>query len=79
MEPVKFKEQTVELLRPSNMTDDECGPLPVFRNGNTCISKWKLNWKEKLHVLFKGYVWLGVYSGRTQPPVKVSTEYPFEV
>lgn len=68
MKPVDFKEANKRLLRPSNMTDEECGPLFVFNDGKECISKWTMNWKERLHCLFSGFLWVRVVSGKTQPP-----------
>jgi hypothetical protein len=77
MTPIEFPEQTTILDKPSSMTDEECFSLPVFSDGSTCISVWKLNWKERLVVLLFGKLWLGVYSGVTQPPVFISTKSVF--
>jgi hypothetical protein len=75
MKPCKFPEANIELQAPTGM--DNCDPMWVHRDGTHCISKWTLNWKERLRVLFTGHVWLWVVSGWTQPPVAVSVEYPF--
>ena len=72
MKPMKFKEQTTVLSKPASMTDEECMPLPVFSDGEQCISCWKLSFIERFKVLFFGRVWLGLYSGKTQPPVWLS-------
>lgn len=69
MKAVKFKEANKNLLKPSSMTDEECGTLWVFTDEKRCISCWKMTWKERLKALFFGKVWLSVYSGQTQPPV----------
>ena len=69
MYPVKFPEANRNLLKPDNMTNEECGSLWVYTDGGACISCWKLSWKARLSVLFHGKVWLGVLSGGTQPPV----------
>jgi len=69
MRPVKFKEVNKLLEKPSSMADKECFYLSVFTDGERCISKWKMSWMERFHCLFRGYVWLGVRSGKTQPPV----------
>lgn len=69
MEPVKFKESTRELQRPADMSANECKPLPIFTNGEVCISKWKMSWRERLRCLASGHLWLSVRSGSTQPPV----------
>lgn len=71
MKASNFSQANQVLQKPSNMTDEECGPLPVFTDKKFCISKWKMNWIERLHCLFKGYVWVFVQSGSTQPPIKV--------
>jgi len=69
MKTVKFKEANKNLMKPSSMTDEECGSLWVFTDEKQCISCWKMTWKERLKALFFGKVWLSVYSGQTQSPV----------
>lgn len=69
MEPMKFEQANKNLLKPQGMTDEECGSLPVFSDGQQCISLWKMTWRERLSALFFGKIWLSVYSGQTQPPV----------
>ena len=54
------------------MTDNECASLHVWSDGKQCVSCWKPTIKERLNILFGGKVWLGVMSGKTQPPVFVS-------
>ena len=79
MTPINFKESNVLLGRPPGMTEEECSGLHIFTNQEVCISRWKLNWKERLQILFVGEVWLGVMSGKTQPPVWLKSNYPFIV
>ena len=70
MKPVSFKEQTKVLQRPASMTDEECGSLPVFSDGEQfCVSRWKLSLLDKIRIIFFGKIWLGIISGETQPPV----------
>lgn len=69
MEPINFKYATKVLGKPQGMTDDECGPLPILNDGETCVSCWAPSFKERLSILLFGKVWLWVYSGSTQPPV----------
>lgn len=69
MKPVKFPEANKTLTKPQSMTDEECGPLPVFNDGEMSVSCWQMNWRERLAALFFGRVWLFVCFGRTQPPV----------
>lgn len=71
MIPDRFPEKTKTLKKPDSMTDEECSSLDVFSDGINCISKWKMSWRERLHCLCRGYVWLYVVSGQTQPPVSV--------
>lgn len=69
MKPIKFKEANKNLLKPQNMTDEECSSLWVYTDGKACISCWKMSFKQRLSALFFGRVWLSVLSGQTQPPV----------
>jgi hypothetical protein len=70
MKPKKIKEANVELKKPDSMTDEQCGSLWVCRTeSGECISLWTTSFWERLKFLFHGKLWLGVYSGRTQPPV----------
>jgi hypothetical protein len=69
MKPVKFKEANKNLLKPSSMTDEECGALWVFNDNTQCISCWKLSFRQRFLALFFGRIWLSVLSGKTQPPV----------
>lgn len=74
MDPMKFVEANKNLQKPHGMTDEECGPLPVFNDGKECISKWDMSLKERLHCLFRGFVWVRVFSGDTQPPILIQAE-----
>lgn len=79
MNPIPFKGQSAVLQKPSNMTDEQCESLPILRLDNTCISCWRLTWRERLKSFFTGRVWLGILSGQTQPPVYVAVDRPFEL
>lgn len=74
MTPVNFKLSN-NTLQPSNKSysDDIEGvdPLPIWSNGEQCVSKWKLSWLERFRVLIFGHVWVSVLSGWTQPPIIV--------
>lgn len=78
MKPIDFLQSTKVLQRPSTMAEDECQSLPVWGDGKQCVSCWKATFKERVKILFTGKVWLGVLSGRTQPPVFMSGEDIFE-
>lgn len=70
MKPKKFKEATVKLNKPGSMTDEQCGSLYVYQSPDgQSISCWKASLWERIKFLFHGKIWLGVYSGKSQPPV----------
>lgn len=71
MKPVDFPQVNVRLGPPPGMTTEECGALPVYSDGNLCISLWSLSWPERVKVLLLGRVWLYVIAGRSQPPVSL--------
>ena len=80
MKPIHFKEATIELKKPSSMSDEECGSLWVYRSETgECISLWTVPLWQRIKFLFHGKLWLGVLSGNTQPPVWLDmTETVFE-
>ena len=70
MKPINFKEATIELKKPSSMTDEQCSSLHIHQTADgTCISCWKASLWQRLKFLFDGKIWLGIVSGETQPPV----------
>lgn len=77
MKPIEFNEQNKVLLKPENMTDEECKSLPVFSNGKECISCWQLSDEEIEKLKETKCIWLGVLSGQTQPPVFLNVDNPF--
>ena len=78
MKPIDFPQSTKVLQRPGTMSESECQSLPVWNDGKQCVSCWKPTIKERIKILLGGNVWLGVLSGRTQPPVFVTGERVFE-
>lgn len=78
MKPIDFPQSTKVLQRPGTLSDAQCGALPVWCDGKQCVSCWKPSFKERVNILFGGGVWLGVMSGKTQPPVFVTGERVFE-
>ncbi len=77
MEAIDFPQSTKTLARPQGTTEEECGPLNVYSDGEYCVSCWQPDWKDRWRLLFGGKVWLWVWSGFTQPPVIVDTEDPW--
>lgn len=79
MKPSEFPEQTIVLQKPPDMTDEQCGTLAIHQTQDgQCISRWRGTWRDRLRFLFGGDLWLWVHSGRTQPPVYIGTEHPFQ-
>ena len=72
--PARFPEANRNLLdngyRSENVTD--IAELPVWTDGEQCVSCWRLTWRERLSALLFGKVFLAVLSGRNQPPVAMS-------
>jgi len=78
MKPIKFPESNLELQKPPTMSEEECVPLPIHTDGKTCISCWELSHEEINTIIKNRVIWLGVYFGKTQPPVWLSANRPFE-
>jgi len=78
MKPIKFEESNKSLSRPRGTTAEQCSSLPILQVDDFCISLWQAGWRERLRFLFTGRIWLSVWSGVTQPPVKLTLEEPFE-
>lgn len=78
MKPIDFPQSTKVLQRPSTMSERECQSLPVWCDGEQCVSCWKPSFKERVNILLGGKVWLGVMSGKTQPPVFVAGKRVFD-
>ena len=74
MYPIEFKQANRKLTRPPSMTDEECGSLHVYADGERLVSLWKMSWCERFSALFFGRLWLYVFSDNTQPPVALSVE-----
>ena len=76
--PIQFQEANMVWKGwPADSERTEVLDLPAYRSsaGQT-ISCWKLSWRERLHMLFYGVVWLYVYG--QQPPVSIGGIKPFE-
>ena len=77
LKPVDFKEAN-RLLQGS---DNDIEPLKVYNNGTMSVSCWKITFRDVLRLLFnpkKRYIWMGVKAGQSQPPVWLTTKYPFK-
>lgn len=61
MTPKKFKEANITFAK----DQPEYQPLPAFKNDSPqgeVITCWRLSFRERLRVLFKGEIWLSLLS-----------------
>lgn len=72
-EPVKFEGFTHDFGPPPGL-DEMCGRLPVFMNGQTVVSAWKLSDEELAEIARTGVVFLSVMSGTAVFPCYVGSE-----
>lgn len=80
MKCVDFPQSNKDLAPPSDLPEGvECGTLPVFTDGEECISVWELEGDDLIKVLESGRVFVRVLSGKTQPPIELAVESPFTV
>jgi len=78
MKPTAF-EHSNQILQPSGEQLQKysenvvitVAPLPVWTNGEQCVSCWRMSLRERLSALLFGRVWLALLSGETQPPVLI--------
>ncbi len=74
MKLVEFPEQTVVLAK----DHPEYLPFPAWTDGTTVIGLWKLTWRERLAIAFRGKIWHSIMTfGRPLQPQLLMTEYPF--
>lgn len=74
MKPLKFEEANLTLTAPEGM-ENEVIDLPVWTDGQHCLSCWKLSFYERLVALFSGKVWFWAI-GKTHPPILLTTANP---
>jgi len=77
MKPVAFRLSN-KVLRPGGGEYSEnvtgVDPLPIWTDGEQCVSCWRMSLHERLAALLFGRVWVSVLSGSTQPPFCVTAE-----
>ncbi len=81
MPAVDFPEANFTFSKPSDMTDEQCMPLQVWRgldaNGYPLIiSKWTLSAEDLAEIQKTGSIYL-IITGTGMPPVSLSVETPF--
>ncbi len=77
MNPTPFPQSNRALTAPGGMSEEECGTLQVWTDGDRCISRWEPTAEDLERLMNGGPVWLHIISGGTQPPVALTTESPF--
>lgn len=75
--PIGFRESTHVIGKPVNMSEEACGQLPVYADGQQFISCWKLTPAELEEVLHTGVVYISILSGTELPPCWVAGANPF--
>lgn len=76
MKPIEFTESMYCLQAPKGQ-EKEVDPLPVYSDKQKCVSCWELT-DEELEIVKKTKrIYLGVFSGKTQPPVFLAIKPPF--
>ena len=78
MKPIEFDEQNQIYTRPNSMTEKECKSLPVHEASNQIISCWKGTLLQRIKFLLIGKIWFSVINADGHPPIRLSTETPFE-
>lgn len=76
MKPVDFPESNLTLIKPDNMTDEECSSLKVWRGEGMFVSCWEPTSEELAEINKTGKIWLSVW-GDTTPPIAAMGINPF--
>lgn len=80
MKPISFPEANKN-LQPSGKRYSEniesVHPLPIWTDGEQCVSLWRLSWRERIGILLRGTLWVQVLSGNSQLPIAFWTKGKF--
>ena len=81
MTPIEFPQCNFTFLKPEEMTDDECGSLPVCRTKDgfgypVIVSCWQLTPEELKEIADTGKIWLPI-TGASMTPVRLHIDTPF--
>jgi hypothetical protein len=78
MEPIKFKESNITFAE----NQKEYKDLPAYKDNGIegiIISCWKMNFKERIIILFTGKIWLWLWSfNKPLTPSLLETKNPFK-
>jgi hypothetical protein len=75
MKPIEFKEQNCVYAK----NQPEYLPLPVYKTEDGVVTScWKLTWKERIKVLFRGHIWWSIMTfNNPLQPQSPSIDKPF--
>ena len=73
-----FTESTIKLGAPKGQ-EKEVGNLHVYTDKKKCISCWELTDEEIKTLQKTKKIYVGVFSGSTQPPIFLTIDTPFIV
>jgi hypothetical protein len=75
MIPIEFPEQTMVWAK----DQPPYLPLPAYTGDTETITCWKLTWRERLMVLWRGRLWLRQMNfGERLQPQQPTVESPFQ-
>lgn len=76
MQPLKFKGHNCVYAE----SQPEYLPLPAYRDSLGLVTTcWKLSWKERVKIFFKGSFWLSVYTfGQPLQPLLPEVNSPLK-
>ena len=77
MKPSPFGKMNNVLDKPKDMSN--CGRLPIYKDitNNQLFSLWVGSFFDRLRFLISGKLWL-IVKGSQQPPISMTTKYPWE-
>jgi len=70
--PVHFYGHIKVLKLPSHVR--EAKGVPVWTDGESCLSCWKMGIWDRIKFLFHGNVWMWIQTGESMPPVFLESE-----
>lgn len=76
MKPIAFPEANKTLTAPPGL-EETVVPLPVFTDGNQCISCWQPDEEERTLIAMGANIWMHVLAGESQPPIGVRIDHKF--
>jgi hypothetical protein len=74
MKPIKFDFANATFAK----NQPEYMPLPAWTDGNQVVSGWSLTWRERIHVLINGVLWIRQMTfGQPLQPLRPQALSPF--